>query len=352
MTNQNRMKHEFRVTPYVSIFIAAHNEETIIKEKINNALSLNYPSKLLQILVVSDGSTDSTESILTSFKSDQVLVFINNNNIGKNAIINKYISYIKGDIIIFTDSNAMFSNNSIKYLVENFADPMVGCVGGKLQYLQGLTDVAKGEGLYFRYENFIRHLEGLRGNLIGCNGAIYAIKRDLFIPVPNHVPNDFFHPMSVLKRGLYSVFEQRAVAYEKPSESQTEEFKRRKRIVTRSFGAVIEISRQYGFFSGNGLLNLISHKIFRWFGFPIMLLLLLLNLVLLRNPFFLGIFYLQIIFYLFGVFGFFLNKYGYKTKLFYIPFYFLLINFAGVFGLIDYFRGQRTVTWKSAKTTR
>jgi len=352
MINRPKTESEFQKIPYVTIFIAAHNEEAVIKEKIMNALSLNYPSKYLQIVVASDGSTDSTENILQSFDNTQVTVFINKTNIGKNAIINKYIPKTKGDIIVFTDSNALFSNNSIKYLVECFSDYRVGCVGGKLKYLKGSTGVAKGEGLYFRYENFIRNLEGLCGNLIGCNGAIYAIRKELYIPVPNHVPNDFYHPLSVLKRGFCSVFEQQAVAYEKPSESQGEEFNRRKRIVTRSFGALVEISKKYGFFNGKGLFNLISHKILRWFGLPMMLIFFLVNGFLISKPLFLGFFLFQILFYLFGFFGYFLNCFGYKTKLFYIPFYFLLINFAGVSGLIDYFKGKRTITWTSAKTTR
>ena len=225
-------------------------------------------------------------------------------------------------------------------------------MGGKLKYLKGESIVSKGEGLYFKYENIIRKLEGVQGKMVSANGAIYAIRRELFDQIPSHVPNDFFHPLSVLKRGFYVAFEEKAIAFEKPSEDQREEFNRRARIVARSFGALIEINRIYGVFKGKGWFNIVSHKILRWFAFPIMLTALSVNLFLLENPIYLFTLFLQAMFYSFGIVGCLLSALGNKSKLFYIPYYFLLINIAGIIGLYSYFMGKKVVTWKAASTTR
>ena len=338
--------------PFITIFIPVHNEESVIEKKIINALSLNYPSHLIEIAVASDGSTDRTNEIIKRYTKKGVKVFINPKNEGKNAIINKYAHLTRGDILLFTDANAMFSHDSLKNIVTKFSDPHVGCVGGTLKYSDGESLSSKGEGFYFRYENILRKLEGLRGNMVGANGAIYALRRELFTPVPPHVPNDFFHPLSVLKKGFYSVFDEKAIAFEKPTEDQREEFNRRKRIVARSFGTINEINRIYGTFHGRGLFNIVSHKILRWCAFPIVLTALLANIFLVGNPIYLFFLGIQIFFFASGILGYLLTIFGYKVKVFYIPYYFLLINLAGVSGLYTYFKGEKVIKWKSASTTR
>ena len=286
------------------------------------------------------------------YRSKGINIQINERNEGKNSLINNYISKTNGEIIVFTDANSLFSADSLTNIVRWFSDPQIGCVGGKLVYLKGKSSAAKGEGLYFKYENLIRKLEGRKGCMIGANGAIYAIKRELFLPVPGHVPNDFFHPLSALKRNYFSVFDEDAIAFEKPTESSKEEFGRRARIVTRSIGALIEVNRQFGLFEGRGWFNIIFHKILRWFIFPILIINLLLNLFLLDNQFYFVLFIIHSAFYIFGVGGFVLDKAGMKIKLLFIPYYFLLINLAAITGIYRYFKGERVTIWQSANTTR
>ena len=351
------LKPVFTITPLdklplITILIPVHNEESIIEKKIINTLELNYPSKLIEIVVTSDGSTDHTNEIIKSYESKGIKVFIHQTNEGKNAVINKTSPLTKGDILLFTDANAIFSHDALKNIVAKFSDPQVGCVGGTLKYSDGESLSSKGEGFYFRYENMIRKLEGLQGTMVGANGAIYALRRELFTPVPPHVPNDFFHPLSVLKKGFYSVFDEKAIAFEKPTEDQKEEFNRRKRIVARSFGAISEINRLYGIFHGRGWFHIVSHKILRWFAFPIVLTALLSNIFLVENSIYHFLLGIQLFFFASGILGYILNIFGYKVKVFYIPYYFLLINLAGISGLYSYFKGDKVIKWNAASTTR
>ncbi len=336
-----------------TLFIPAYNEETVIAEKIENSLHLKYQGDLPEIVVASDGSTDRTNNILNSYrKTPRLRVFINDKNEGKNDLINKFIPLTSGQIIIFTDANSIFTEDSIINILRHFCNPAVGCVGGHLKYLKGKSATAKGEGLYFKYENQIRKLEGRQGKMVGANGAIYAIRRELFVPVPPHAPNDFYHPLAILKQGYDSVFEENAVAYEKATEDQSEEFKRRSRIVARSIAALVEVNKKFGVFKGKGWFNIFSHKVLRWLTFPMLVVIWFLNLFLIADPLYLMIFHFQNIFYIFGTIGFFFEKAGIKMKPFYVPYYFLLINLAAFVGLIQWLSGQKISTWQKASTTR
>ena len=245
--NSSNVNNNFyNYCPVVTLFIPVHNEESIVGKKIANSLNLDYPRESLIIVVASDGSTDRTNEIVKNYVSEGVILFINDRNEGKNSIINKYIPKIGGEIIIFTDANSLFDPSALKNIVKKFKIATVGCVGGRLVYSKGESSVAKGEGFYFKYENVIRRLEGLRGAMVGANGAIYAIRRELFVPVPNHVPNDFFHPLSVLKRKYASVYAMTPLPPKNRRRRVREEFKRRSRIVTRSVGALIELHKRFG----------------------------------------------------------------------------------------------------------
>lgn len=348
-----KFKKEY-CTPTVSIFIPVYNEEKVIGKKIENILKINYDQKLLQIVIASDGSTDNTEKIVKEFKKNNIVFVKNKENQGKNKLINRYINILSGEIIIFTDANSLFNKDSICLLTRHFSDEKVGFVGGKLKYSDGKSSTAKGEGLYFKYENFIKKLEGQNGKLIGANGSIYAIRKELLVPVPSHVPNDFYHPLTVLARNFYSTFEEQAIAIEKPTETSNEEFKRRRRIVNRSVGAISERINEYGFLQGKGWFYIISHKILRWLISPMLLVLYAVNISLLsENSFYLFVFLLQNSCYMLGIIGYFMKakKHGRVTIIF-IPFYFLLINVACFWGIINYLTGKKVEKWAIADSTR
>lgn len=340
------------ILPLITIFIAVHNESSVIQEKLENALSLDYPSELLEIIVASDGSNDGTNEILSKYQDKGIEIFINNENHGKNSVINQYAPFSKGHILIFTDANAIFSRNALRLLAHHFSDPKVGCVGGKLKYLKGDGLVAKGEGIYFRYENILRKFEGKLGSMVGANGAIYAIRKDLFVDIPHHVPNDFYHPLTVLRRGLAVEFEDKAMAFEKPTTHRGEEFRRRSRIVMRSIGAVMEVKQRYGSLHGMGLFNLLSHKILRWFAFPVFIILFIVNIPLIGQPFYSITMFSLGLLVLLGLAGYVFDRFGVRVKFCSTPYYFMLINVAAMHGMLKYFRGKRVSTWKQAQTTR
>lgn len=338
--------------PSVTLFIPAFNEADVIADKIENALALDYPRHLLEIAVASDGSTDKTAEIIRSFKNQGVVPLISQENVGKNALINTYIPETKGQIIIFTDANAMFSVDALRHLVIPFTDPKVGCVGGRLRYRKGDSAVARGEGLYFKYENILRRMEGLIGRAVGANGAIYAIRRTLFEPVPGHVPNDFFHPLTTLRNGYHSTFADDAVAFEKPTENQGQEFNRRMRIVTRSIAALPAVMQTKGSFPIGAWFCIISHKILRWLTLPIMVTNLIANILLAGQPLFIGCLAVQLCLYVCGLLGYWGERVDVRLKMLYVPYYFFLINLACFCGVLNWLTGKRFVRWQPASSTR
>jgi cellulose synthase/poly-beta-1,6-N-acetylglucosamine synthase-like glycosyltransferase len=334
----------------VTLFISVHNEEKVILRKIENSLALDYPREKLEIMIASDGSTDRTSRIVKEFLDRGVVFFESFERSGKNATINKYINRARGEIIIFTDANSFYMQDAVRKLVRNFFDGSVGCIVGKLKYVDEKTAVGKGEGLYFRYESMIKGLESRLGTVVAATGSIYAIRRELFTPLDMDVANDFAHPIQIAARGYKVVFEPEAIAYEQATSSIFEEFRRRARIVTRGFTAFGKYWRSYCMLRGMRGFCFVSHKLLRWFVPFFLIALFIANLFLLDSPFFKITFYAQLSFYIAAFLGIFIK--GKKGKLFVIPFYFCMINLAALTGFINYLRGRRQAVWEVAKTTR
>jgi len=336
--------------PRVSILIPAHNEEKHIAQKIQNHLDLDYPKDLLQILIASDGSTDNTVKITKSFNDRRVKVFAFDKRRGKNAVLNEIEHHSNGEILVFTDANALFVKDAIQKLVAGFRDENVGLVCGHLKYLKGSgSNVGRGEGLYFKYESLIKRLESRWGTLPVVTGSIYAIRKKLFVSLDPAVANDFAHPVQVGAKGYKVIFEPEAIAYEQATTSISEEFRRRSRIVTRGFTAFGRYWRKYRMLSGMRGLCYISHKLLRWFA-PFFLISIFITNLYLDSIFFKITLFVQIGFYSTALIGLLVKgKFG---KMFTIPFYFCLINLAALAGFINYIRGRRQSIWEVAATTR
>ena len=350
MRAQNIAIKQYRELPYVTLFIPAYNEAKIIKEKIENSLSLDYPNDRLEICVASDASTDKTVSIVKEYIKKGIILFEGKEREGKNSIIDRYITMCRGEIIVFTDANAFFKPDAIRKLVRNYNyDRVVGCVVGNLKYQDETTSVGRGEGLYFRYESAIKKLESRHGTLVAATGSIYAIRKSLFIPLDLDVANDFAHPIQISAKGYQVVFDEEAVAYEKATSSIREEFLRRARIVTRGFTAFLRYRRKYRMLKGMWGFCFISHKLLRWFV-PFFLIIIFFTNLFLHSPFFKFTLLGQLIFYSAALAGVLFKKKS--GKFFSIPFYFCLINSAALMGIIKYFRGTRESVWEVAKTTR
>lgn len=336
--------------PFVSILIPAYNEEKHIKAKLQNTLSQDYFDGYYEIILTSDGSTDQTVPIALSFKDNRIKVIENKKRGGKNNALNKAIDVARGEIIVFTDANALFTKDSIRKLVRHFKDKSVGLVCGYLKYVKGgETNVGEGEGLYFRYESWIKKLESRWGAVSVVTGAIYAIRRELASYLEPDIANDFAHPVQVGAKGYKVLFEPEAIAYEKPTLSITEEFRRRVRIVTRGFTAFARYWKKYRILAGVRGFCFISHKLLRWFT-PIFLMALFITNIFLEGFFFHVTFWLQMTFYGAAILGLFVRR-GWG-KIFAIPFYFCMINLAALMGFLNFLLGKQQAIWDVASTTR
>ncbi|MCD6388404.1 MAG: glycosyltransferase family 2 protein, partial [Desulfobulbaceae bacterium] len=208
-----------KIYPSISIIISAYNEENDIAAKIDNTLALNYPPEKVEILIGSDGSTDNTASIVESFTGERIRFYDFQKNRGKTSVQNDLVEKSKGDILVFTDAASFLSRDSVEKLVRNFADSRVGCVAGRLRFIdtdQNLT--TESQGLYWRYEVKLRELESCLGTLVGVDGPLYAVRKKCYVPLEANIISDLMTPLLVLEQGRKVILEPEAVVDEKPTQ--------------------------------------------------------------------------------------------------------------------------------------
>jgi len=322
--------------PRVSLIIPAYNEEQVIARKIRNSLELDYPPGLLEIVVVSDGSNDATEPLARQAAGERVrLVFLEDRQ-GKTACINAV------------------HPDALRALLGPFRDPGIGCVMGELRYAgEGSLNSSLGEGLYWRYENFIKDRESRLGSTIVGNGAIYAMRRGLCRPLPREVEADVANPLLALAAGYRVVFERRARCWERPAKTVCEEFHRKTRIITNQITSYLHGWRDFRPLPAGALFQIVSHKALRWMV-PFFLAGMLLGSAasrgsLLRE----GALPLQVIFYLAALIGWGLEWLSFPVpRPFFLPYYFCAVNFASIKGIADFALGRRRVVWEKAAGTR
>jgi cellulose synthase/poly-beta-1,6-N-acetylglucosamine synthase-like glycosyltransferase len=335
--------------PQVSLIIAAHNEEKVIGQKIKNSLNLDYPEDLLSIVIVSDGSTDRTNEIVNEFVSDSRFKFLYyHRRRGKAHALNLGVANSESEIIVFSDANIWYEPDSLKMLVRNFSDPSVGCVCGKVLLEKPKESKEPiGEGAYMKYERFIHQNESRFNTMIGTDGAMYAIRRELFKPLPEDaIVDDFIIAMRVLEKKYRIVYEPKAIGYEEAASSVGQEFKRKVRMISGGFQAIGVLKKVLSPLNHPTVFfQFMSHKLFRWLTPIFMLMLFFTNILL-----FYGVTYRvtlagQIVFYSLALFALFLKPLRRKA-LFYFPYYFCSLNLAASVGLKRYFFKQQSVKWE------
>jgi cellulose synthase/poly-beta-1,6-N-acetylglucosamine synthase-like glycosyltransferase len=254
------------ITPAVTLVISAYNEAAVICKKIENALALDYPADRREILVISDASDDGTDGIVEEFAAQGVRLFRQTERRGKTAGLNAALPTVHGDIVVFSDANAMYREDALRMLVRNFADPEVGCATGEARYTVGDSDIADmGERVYWGYEMQIKRLETALGSMVGGDGAIYAIRKSLWKTLPDNAINDFLNPLQIVAEGGRAVYEPDAVCFEDTAGGTRAEYKRRVRIVSRSWRAVFQASAVLNPFRvGLFAWSVLSHKVLRW----------------------------------------------------------------------------------------
>lgn len=340
--------HEEASTPSVSLLISAFNESQVIASKLDNALALDYPHDRLEIAVISDGSDDGTDEIVQSYSQRGVRLIRQHPRMGKTAGLNLGVSQAGGQLLVFSDANAIYQPDAVQWLAAHFSDSKVGYVVGNARYYEKRTESssAASEGLYWKLETYLKKQESEFGSVVGGDGAIYAIRRELYSPLLPTDINDFLNPLQIVVQGYIGVFEPRAVCYEEAAENFAQEYRRKVRIISRSLNALRRVpavlnplGRTRHWFM------LVSHKLLRWFAPFFMILLFAASLALWQFPFYRIIGVLQASFYTMALIGWrwdLKNKLG---KVFSWAFYFSLVNIASLVGCLKCFRGDLSGKW-------
>ncbi|HKG22529.1 MAG TPA: glycosyltransferase family 2 protein, partial [Blastocatellia bacterium] len=234
---KNRRVSRAEITPRVSVVLACHNEAKKIEARIENLLALDYPEEALELIVISDGSTDRTAEAARRTPSNRVRVFSYEGRMGKATAINVGVEIASGEIIVFADARQRFDGRALKEIVANFNDDTVGAVSGELIIdSRRSSSVGEGIGLYWKYEKWIRKNESRCSSVIGATGAIYAVRRGLWEPLPPMtILDDVYTPMRIALAGRRVVFEEKALAFDEPSETVSREFSRKVRTLTGNY---------------------------------------------------------------------------------------------------------------------
>ncbi len=270
-------------TPKVSILISAYNEEAVIERKIQNLLELDYPKEKLEILIGDDGSADKTAEIVERYKDQGITLVKAPQNAGKAAMLNRLEKKASGEILLFCDANTMLFPNVVRKLTDPFKDKKIGCACGHLILTdKSGTELGRGESAYWDLESEIKKFEGMMDLLIGGNGALYAIRKELYtdLPTKKSVMDDFFVTTKILQKGYYCTFISSAIGAEQTSKETIGEYRRKVRIGRANFNYLLSYLPLLNPFRPLRCYLFFSHKILRWFSPHIFILLFLVNIPL------------------------------------------------------------------------
>jgi cellulose synthase/poly-beta-1,6-N-acetylglucosamine synthase-like glycosyltransferase len=326
--------------PSVSVVVPAYNEENHLREKIANAREADYPAGKLEVIFVSDGSTDRTNEILSELKDSNFRVVLLPARQGKSSAINQGVSLAKHGILVFSDAATLFASDAIKKLVRHFSDSSVGVVCGALQF-RATRESQQTEGVYWKYEGMLRLMEGRLGATLTASGAIYAVRRTCFrVLRPDTILEDLMIPMDVRKQGFRVVYDPDAVAEDFAAPSVADEFTRRVRLAVGSFRALGDIIRTP--LDGFALLALISHKLLRWIV-PFLLIAVLASSCLLANR---SALVIQVLFYLWAATGYFFQHRMKRVRFGLLGYFWLAMNLAFLVGFCRFLFGHRDAQWQ------
>lgn len=341
--------------PAVSILIAAYNEQDVIKEKVLSIVNADFPKSKIEILIGSDCSTDSTNQIIKDLSMEYPFIrtFIFDERSGKSGVVNKLVKEAKNEIIILTDANIIFSKNTITAIVKHFKNQQIGLVDSNMVNIgMKKSGISFQEKTYISSEVKFKHAESkLWGMLMGPFGGCFAIRKSLFNPIPEHfLVDDFFVCIHILQNGHLAINDLDAVVYEDVSNQIAEEFRRKRRI---SMGNFINLHYFRKLllqpFTKLGFLY-ISHKVLRWFGPLILLMILTVNYFLLANGiFYKATFFLQLMFFILPFIDLLLRKIGIHIIILRFITHFYSMNLALFMGMIDYLTTTKKGVWEPTK---
>lgn len=344
-------------TPPVTLVVAAYNEEEAILSKIQNTLSLHYPADALKIIFITDGSTDNTPELIKGFPQVQLLHSAARQ--GKVAAMHRAMAFVKTPYVIFSDANTLLNKESIQNIMRHYQNEAVGGVAGEKKILPSAGEAAgAGEGLYWKYESFLKKLDWQFYTVVGAAGELFSIRTSLYeYPGNNILLDDFVISLRVCQKGYRVAYEAEAFAMETASSSIKEEQKRKIRISAGGFQSMALLRALLNPFRYGALsFQYISHRVLRWTLCPLFLpLILFCNIYLVAagaSLIYTLILAAQILFYGMAMAGWLLSLQNKKISFLYAPYYFVFINVSLYFGFIRYLKGRQTVLWEKAERAK
>jgi cellulose synthase/poly-beta-1,6-N-acetylglucosamine synthase-like glycosyltransferase len=330
--------------PTVSLVIAAYNEESRLRAKIANAREVDYPIEKLEVVFISDGSTDRTDQILKDVDDARFRIALLPQRSGKATAINHGAALAQHDILIFSDAATLFAADAVKKLVRHFCNPSVGVVCGALQF-QATQESQQTEGIYWKYESMLRLMEGRLGATLTASGAIYAVRRVCFQEVaPDTILEDFMIPMHARKQGFQIVYDPEAVAEDFAAPSVAGEFTRRVRLAVGSFRAFRDLIRTP--LNGFTLFAFFSHKLLRWIVPFLLIGILVSTCFLVHRPVYRAALVAQAVFYLWAAMGFLFQHRMKRVRFGLIGYFWLAMNVAFLVGFWRFLFGYGDASWQ------
>jgi cellulose synthase/poly-beta-1,6-N-acetylglucosamine synthase-like glycosyltransferase len=333
--------------PSVSVVISAFNEEKCISERIQNLFELDYPREKIHFYIGSDGSADDTVEIAMGYRDSRLTVVNFELNRGKAVVINDLLAMANGEVIVFSDANTFYEPDAVKMLVRHFQDKQVGAVCGELKLVNGDSQENL-DGLYWKYERVLKFNESRIGVLLGANGAIYAIRKSLYEPIPNDtLIDDFTIALSVSLKGNKVIYDPEAVATEEVAPSTGDEFKRRVRIGSGNYQALHRFVTLLNPLYGSLFWAYFSHKVLRWIAPFLLFFAFLGSMVLsLDNQFYAIFSMFQLLIYIVSYYS--RNTLISNSLLNFLVF-FVNMNIALGLGAVRYYRGSAKGSWDSTR---
>lgn len=348
---KGKIIHTGDITPTVSLIVSCYNEVDIIEQKIRNCQTIDYPQSQLEILFVSDGSDDGTDELIQQYTNDRIKLMRQEGRLGKTMGLNLALTEATGEIVVFSDANAMYKDDALKMLVRNFNDETVGYVVGAAIYRDDEESSAgSNENAYWQYEIFLKKIESKLHSVVGGDGAIYAIRKSLYEPLDREDINDFVNPLQIIAKGYRGIFDADAMCYEQTAGDFDKEGTRKQRIVNRSFSGLMKNKTvlnpfKYGFYS----FELLSHKLLRWF-IPFFILFAAMGITVLAQMH-IGLFQwlllMGILFTWSILAGKLLRNNSGCPPVVLFPYYFYLVNINSMKGVLLSLCGQVQITWST-----
>lgn len=342
--------------PECTLVVAAYNEAGIIREKIENSIALDYPAGKYKLLFVTDGSSDNTADIIAEYP--QIKLLHKAGRSGKIAAVHRAMEFVDTEIVIFTDANTMLNKEALVNICRHYADATVGAVAGEKRVKIEETDDASaaGEGFYWKYESTLKKWDSELYSVVGAAGELFSVRRSLYKPVqPNALLDDFMISMLIAADGYRIVYEPDAYATESSSENVSEELKRKVRIASGGIQSIIWLKKLLNPFKYPLLsFQYVSHRVLRWTVTPFfMILSLITNIAIVAGPGGCWIYQLllvgQVLFYLLALLGMIMEKRQIRVKALFVPYYFCVMNYAVLAGMIRYFTTKQTGVWEKAQ---